>query len=140
MKFRKKIIGLNRIDSQNRGIITNRAIRILFRVAKDLGKISPKIKIRKVMMPVAIPTALLDTILRVIAVASAEAPTLTILLPMRIVDSKRWGSSFIFLMRVFVSPLSLARCIAFALLMENRAVSAEEKNPERKSKTTKTTI
>jgi len=26
----------------------------------------------------------------------------------------------------------LARCLAFALLMENRAVSAEEKNPDKK--------
>jgi hypothetical protein len=36
--------------------------------------------------------------------------------------------------------LFLARCLAFVLLKENRAVSAEEKKPDSKSKTIKTTI
>ena len=58
MKFSMKIIGAKRIDNQYNGMMTSLAMRILFLVAIDLGKISPKIKIRKVMMPVAIPTAL----------------------------------------------------------------------------------
>jgi len=37
------------------------------------------------MIPVVIPTALLETIFMVIDVASADAPTLTTLLPIRIV-------------------------------------------------------
>ena len=83
------IIGVNRIDNQYKGMITNLAMRMLFLVAIDLGNISPKIKIRKVIMPVAIPTALSETSLIVTAVAMAEAPTFTMLLPMRIVESNR---------------------------------------------------
>jgi hypothetical protein len=38
-----------------------------------------------------------------------------------------------------VKPLSFAMCLALALLMENSAVSAEEKNPESRRRTIKTT-
>ena len=121
---------MNKIDSQYKGMITNLATRTLFRVAIDLGIISPKIKMRAVMMPVAIPTALLATRSIIMAVASAAAPTFTRLLPMRMVESNRWGSSFIFLMSALANPFSLAMYLALALLMENSAVSAEEKKPE----------
>jgi hypothetical protein len=55
------------------------------------------------------------------------------------VESNRWWSSFIFLMSELVKPLSFAMCLALALLMENSAVSAEEKKPESKRRTNKTT-
>ena len=139
IKFKNIISGVNKIESQYNGKMTRRAIKMLLRVAMDLGKISPKIKIKKVMTPVAIPTAWLANKSIVIAVAIAEAPTLTRLLPMRMVESSRWGSAFIFFISLLVGPFCLARWIALALLMENRAVSAEEKNPESKSKTNKTT-
>jgi hypothetical protein len=37
-------------------------------------------------------------------------------------------------------PLVFARCLAFVLLKENRAVSADEKKPDKKSKTVNTRI
>jgi hypothetical protein len=43
-------------------------------------------------------------------------------------------------MSVLVKPFSFAMCLALALLIENNAVSAEEKNPESKRRTLKTTI
>jgi hypothetical protein len=43
-------------------------------------------------------------------------------------------------MSALVSPFSFAMCLALALLMENSAVSAEEKKPESKRRTINTTI
>jgi hypothetical protein len=43
-------------------------------------------------------------------------------------------------MSALVKPFSLAMYLALALLMENSAVSAEEKKPESKRRTLKTTI
>ena len=119
--------------------MTTLAMRTLLRVAMDLGIISPKINMRAVIRPVAIPTAWLATRSIVMDVASAAAPTFTRLFPIRMVESSRWGSSFIFLMSELVKPLSLAICLALALLMENSAVSAEEKNPDSIRRTNKTT-
>ena len=72
-------------------------------------------------------------------VAKAEAPTLTTLLPIRMVLNNLWGSAFMVLIR---RPMRsrLARWRALVLLMENSAVSAEEKNPESRSRTTSVMI
>jgi hypothetical protein len=43
-------------------------------------------------------------------------------------------------MSALVKPFSFAMCLALALLMENSAVSAEEKKPESNRRTVKTPI
>ena len=65
--------------------MTRRPIKMLFLVATDLGRISPKISMNNVMIPVAIPTALLAKISIARDVAIAEAPILTRLFPIRMV-------------------------------------------------------
>ena len=92
------------------------------------------------MTPVAIPTAWFATSLIARAVARAEAATFTRLLPIRMVERSLWGSSFIFFISVFVLPLVFAMYLALTLLMENNAVSAEEKNPESRTSAIKTMI
>jgi len=74
------------------------------------------------------------------ALRLADAPTFTRLFPMRMVDSRRCGSPFIFLMRALAPSFFLARCRARVLLMEKRAVSADEKKPESISRSKRITI
>jgi len=114
------------------------AMAKLFWVAIDLGKISPKIRMTAVITPVAMPTAWLATRSMVTAVARAEAAILTMLLPIRIVERSLWESSFIFFISLSVLPPFLARYLALTLLMENKAVSAEEKNPDKNTRAIKT--
>jgi hypothetical protein len=51
------------------------------------------------------------------------------------VDRSRWGSSFIRCIRRSALPSSLAICLARVMLMDIKAVSDEEKNPDSSSKT-----
>ena len=115
------------------------AIKTLFRVATDLGMTSPKTRIRNVMIPVASPTAWFGNILMVTDVARDAAPIFTRLFPIRMEERSRWGSSFICLISKKDLVLFLARCRAFVLLMENKAVSADEKKPDNNSKITNNT-
>jgi len=101
-------------------------------LANDLGKISPKMRMSIVIIPVAIPTALDLKVEMAMDVAMAEAPIFTRLFPIRIVVKSVWESSFIFKIRCPVFEPSLAICRAFILLIEKRAVSEEEKKPDKK--------
>ena len=62
-----------------------------------------------------------------IAVASDEALIITRVLPMRIVVSSLWGSSFIVRNSSVTRLDSFARYLALAMPMEKRAVSEDEK-------------
>ena len=63
-------------------------------------------------------------------VARAAAPTLTRLFPIKMVVRSVCGFSFNFLIRKEVFLPSLDIWMALVLLMENNAVSADEKNPD----------
>jgi hypothetical protein len=104
-------------------------------VAVDLGITSPNTRIRKVMMPVAKPTAWLGNRSMTTDVARAAAPTFTILFPIRIVVKSLWGFSLIFSMSLKNRSSSLARYRILVLLIEKSEVSAEEKNPDKASNT-----
>jgi len=107
------------------------AMRRLFLVAMDLGKTSPKTSIRKVIPPVAIPTAKFGNVFMARVVARAAAPTLTRLFPIKMVVRSVWGSAFNFLIRKEDFFPSLDIWMALVLLMEKSAVSADEKKPDR---------
>ena len=103
-------------------------------VASVLGDTSPKIRIKKVSIPVAIPAPTLPKILTARVVAREEADRFTILLPINIADNifaelsvtRRTLSAFLFpdsdrvRMRILLTVVS--------------AVSAEEKNDESNNK------
>ncbi len=65
-------------------------------------------------------------------VAMAEAPIFTRLFPIKIVVKRVWESSFISKISDPVFEPSLAMWSALILLIENRAVSEEEKKPDKK--------
>ena len=83
-------------------------------------------------MPVAIQTALDLKYEMAMEVAMAEAPIFTRLFPIKIVVKSVWESSFIFKIKSPVLEPSLAIWRALILLMEKRAVSEEEKKPDKK--------
>ena len=115
-------------------ILANRnAIRSACIVATVFGVISPKIKIKSVRMPVAIPTILLPQMWVARTVAREDAYRFTTLLPIRIALSILLGSSMIFnTYSACLSPFS-ASVRTRILLTVVSAVSAEEKKADIKS-------
>ncbi len=66
-----------------------------------------------------------------IEVAIADAPILTRLFPIKIVVKRVWESSFICKISSPDFVPSFAICNALTLLIEKRAVSEDEKNPDK---------
>ena len=106
-------------------------------VAIVFGVTSPKIKIKSVRIPVAIPAPKLPKYLIASEVASEEAERLTILFPIRIAESIFPESSVT--RRTLSARLSpdSARVRIRILLTVVKAVSAEEKKAESIKSTTK---
>lgn len=107
------------------------------KVAKVLGEISPKIRISKVKIPVAIPAPEFPHSLIAKVVDSAEADRLTRLLPIKIADNIfcLFEVSFNTVFAWWL-PLSARDCSLIRLAVV-KAVSADEKKAERTSKSIK---
>jgi hypothetical protein len=114
----------------------NSAISVANFAATDLGIISPKVRIKNVIIPVAIPTPSGPNWLVIKNVIIADDPTFTILFPIRIVIISFSGFDFSFFTKFIpVLPFLISASI-LASLREKNAVSEEEKNPERIIETT----
>ena len=114
-----------------------RAMESALIVASVFGVTSPKIRIRKVSIPVAIPAPTLPKYCIVREVAREEADRLTILLPIRMAESILPESS---VTRRTLSARLLPdsdRVRMRILLTVVRAVSDDEKNAESSSKSIK---
>ncbi len=99
--------------------------------------ISPKMRIKKVRIPVAIPAPTLPRSLIAMEVAREEAERFTILFPIKIVLKSLPGLSMSFnTVSALLSPSSLKALILCRFTVVN-AVSAEEKKAERQSSNSK---
>ena len=104
------------------------------RVAEVFGVISPKIRIKKVIIPVAAPTISFPNSLDDKRVVKEEAYIFTMLFPIRIAPSILPGSPVTFrTMAARESPAS-ANVLMRILFTVVRAVSDDEKNAERATK------
>ena len=105
--------------------------------ASDFGVISPSTSTSRVSIPVARPTYAFPNTEIVSVVARAEAEILTMLLPIKMAESilEDWSRIISTLFAFLLS--SSARSWICILLTVVRAVSAEEKNAEPTSKSTK---
>ena len=107
-----------------------------FWVARDLGVISPKIKIHNVTTPVAIATVCAPSpkIAIIVAVVSDEAPIFTRLFPTKIALNKRsWSSNKDSTNFAFLFPSSASVRILI-LLTDKKAVSLQENNDDKINK------
>ena len=109
----------------------------LYLCAIVFGVISPKRRTTSVRIPVAIPTAALPKAFVTKVVVRDDADILTMLLPIRIVLISLLEFSVTFrTLDALLLPLS-ARDLRENLLTVVRAVSAEEKNADSATSTTK---
>ena len=109
-----------------------------FKVAKVFGVISPKIKINKVIMPVATPAPVFPSKSIARTVAMEEVEIFTILLPIRIAPSIFPEFSITFpSVTAFLLPSSIRvrTRIRFTVV---KAVSAQEKKADKKIRTNST--
>ena len=107
------------------------AIDSAFEEAIVFGVISPKRRIKIVMIPVDIPITAESNNWAKTTVASDAAAIFTKLCPMRIVMINLWGFSLIFARVSAPFFFCFSRDFILILLRETRAVSIPEKNPER---------
>ena len=130
-----KITGVNTNINTSMIPAMERAKESALMVAIVFGVTSPKIKTIKVSKPVAIPgPALLKRCVARI-VASEDAPIFTMLLPMRIAESIL--PLLLVTLSTFAARLSpfSAKFFIRILLTVTRAVSEDEKNADKNTKT-----
>ena len=130
--------GLNTATQNCTGLLTLRATCSDFCFAIDFGVISPKISTSTVIIAVATATALSLplNIFTANDVAIADAPILTILLPIKIAPKSLFGSSINFSTNLDPFTPSSTICLILILLRDISAVSDIEKNPDNTSKIT----
>ena len=120
--------------------LTFSATFVAFALQYVFGVISPKTKIRNVMIPTAIANPSLPKIRSEMLVAKADAPTFTMLFPRLIDDIIQPG--FDFSLCNAWEPLTpfFINCEIFDCLVPTSATSEPLKNPDKPMRTAKITI
>jgi len=132
--------GAKIIDSISIGRAAIRETFSAFCDANVFGVISPKIRTRNVITPVAIPIPLEPKRFVKITVASDAAPILARLFPIRSVMINLWGFSFSLYRTAAPFLLCLTRAFAFIWFIETMAVSIPENRADRNSSTIRIVI
>ena len=105
-------------------------------VANDFGVISPNMMMTMVKIEVAIPVALMPYKSMATRVAREEAKIFTILLPMSSALMSLDGFSISLSVLFALLLPSSAICLSFRRFAAVKAVSAEEKNPDKITRVT----
>ena len=135
----RKITGVSTTINPQITLAYAREILVAFSVAIVFGEISPKIRIKNVRIPVAIPAPTLPSSRMARVVAREDADRFTILLPIRIADNILLESFVIFKTHSARASPSSANDLILILLTVVNAVSAEEKNADNSNSKSKNT-